>query len=67
MITILDHLKALPTTEGYYTVKAINMIAENKKIDMPIMKAIFNILYNNTNIKEEIVKLLDRPSMEEFN
>ena len=32
-----------------------------KKIEMPIMNAIYDILYNNHNIAEEIIRLLERP------
>ena len=61
-----DILKSQEITEGYFTVKAVNNIADKKNIDMPIMKSIYNILYNNYSIKNEINKLLDRPIADEF-
>jgi len=64
--SIKDHLKSLSTTEGYYTVKAVKLIAIEKKIDMPIMDAIYNILYNKCSISNEIEKLLNRPSADEI-
>ena len=60
-----DILKSQQITEGYYTVKAIKSISSEKNIDMPIMDAIYNILYNKCSISGEIEKLLDRPSIEE--
>ena len=60
-------LKSNEITEGYFTVKAVNNLAEEKKIDMPIMKSIYNILYNNYSIEEELNKLLGRPITDEFN
>ena len=33
---------------------------------MPIMEAVYNILYNHSAIKDEINKLLDRPATDEF-
>ena len=38
-----DILKSQQITEGYYTVKAVKNIADDKKIEMPIMNAIYNI------------------------
>ena len=66
-ISIEDHLKSQDTTEGYFTVKAVNKIAEEKNIDMPIMKAVYNILYKHSDIKDEINKLLERSSKSELN
>jgi len=58
-------LQSQEVTEGYYTVEAVYNIAKNKKIDMPIMEAIYNIIYNRYDLKEEIAKLLSRPLKEE--
>ena len=57
----------MDTTEGYFTVKAVNKIAEEKDIDMPIMKAVYNILYNQADIKNELSLLLHRSSKTEIN
>ena len=65
-ISIEEHLKSQETTEGYFTAKAVKKIAEEKKITMPIMEAIYNILYNHSPILDEINKLLDRPATDEF-
>ena len=46
--------------------KAVKKIAEEKDINMPIMESIYNILYNHADIKNEIIKLLDRPNTDEF-
>lgn len=62
-----DILKSQEITEGFFTVKAVNKIADQKKINMPIMKSVYNILYNNYSIKDEINKLLQRPNIDEFN
>jgi glycerol-3-phosphate dehydrogenase (NAD(P)+) len=61
-----DILKSQEITEGYFTVKAVNKIADQKNIDMPIMKSIYNILYKNYSIKNEINNLLERPITDEF-
>ena len=60
-----DLLKSQEVTEGYYTVDAVYNISKNKKIDMPIMEAIYNIIYKRYDLKEEITKLLSRPLKDE--
>ncbi len=61
----LDLLKSQEVTEGYYTVKAVYNISQNKNIDMPIMESVYNILYKQHDLKEEISNLLSRPITEE--
>jgi glycerol-3-phosphate dehydrogenase (NAD(P)+) len=61
-----DILKSQEITEGYYTVKAVKQITDEKKIDMPIMQSVYNILYNSHSIKDEIKNLLERPITDEF-
>ena len=65
-ISIKDHLESLSTTEGYYSVKAFKFIATKKKIDMPIMDAVYNILHKKSSIPNEIKNLLERPSGDEI-
>ena len=65
-ISIEEHLKSQETTEGYFTIKAVKKIANEKKVDMPIMNAVYNILYENSDIKNEIENLLERPPKKEF-
>ena len=61
----LDLLKSQEVTEGYYTVKAVFNICKKYKIDMPIMESVYNILYKRYNLKDELIKLLNRPLKEE--
>ena len=65
-ISIEDHLKSQDTTEGYFTVKALANIAEENNVDMPIMKSVYNILYNHSDIKDEINQLLERTIKDEL-
>ncbi len=60
-----DLLQSQEVTEGYYTVEAVYNIAKQNKIEMPIMECVYNILYNKYDLKEEIIKLLNRPLKEE--
>jgi len=61
----LDLLQSQEVTEGYYTVKAVYNISKNKKIDMPIMESVYNILYKQHDLKVEISNLLNRPLKDE--
>lgn len=46
--------------EGATTVKAVHELCEEKDIDMPISEAIYRVLYEQTNIDEEIKKMMGR-------
>lgn len=63
---INDILKSQQITEGYYTIEAVKKISDSKKINMPILDSIYNILYNKHSIKDEINNLLERPITDEF-
>ena len=60
-----DLLQSQEVTEGYYTVEAVYNIAKKNRIDMPIMESIYNILYKKYDLKEELIKLLNRPLRDE--
>lgn len=51
----------LKTVEGYHTALAIEKLAANNALDMPISHAVYNVLYNEADIQHEIQKLLHRP------
>jgi glycerol-3-phosphate dehydrogenase (NAD(P)+) len=59
-------LKSQQITEGFFTVAGVYKMAKEKKIDLPIMKSIYNILYNEYSITDEINNLLERPITDEF-
>jgi len=61
----IDLLKSQEVTEGYFTVKAVYNISQKKNIDMPIMESVYNILYQQHDLKEELNNLLSRPITEE--
>ena len=61
----LDLIKSQEVTEGYYTVEAVYNIAQKNNIEMPIMESVYNILYKNYDLKDELIKLLNRPLRDE--
>lgn len=47
-------------TEGVYTAKAIKLLSEKLKVEMPICAAVYNIIYEDAPIEAEIKSLLAR-------
>ncbi len=52
--------------EGYYTVKSVHQTAINIGIEMPICNAVYNILYEGKDPKDELNVLMQRSLKEEF-
>ncbi len=52
--------------EGYYTAKAIVRLAEDKNVDLPICRAVYQMLYENLSIEEGIQMLFNRSLKQEF-
>jgi len=48
--------------EGYYAVKCIEEVNSNYKVDMPITKAVYNILYGGASPHQEMKSLTDKLS-----
>ncbi len=51
----------IAVTEGVHTAKALQVMAGNNAVDMPICKAVNEFLNEGAKIEEIIEKLLDRP------
>ena len=52
--------------EGYYTVKAIELLSQKYNVEMPICHCIYRTLYENVPAKEAIADLFKRPTKHEF-
>jgi glycerol-3-phosphate dehydrogenase (NAD(P)+) len=48
-------------TEGFHTAKALRTMAKNNAIDMPISRAVYDLISGEIKIEELFEKLLDRP------
>ncbi|MEQ8508905.1 MAG: NAD(P)H-dependent glycerol-3-phosphate dehydrogenase [Rhodospirillaceae bacterium] len=53
-------------TEGVYTAEAVVSLAESKNVDMPICRAMDQILNHGVAVDAAIAELLDRPIKEEL-
>ena len=40
------------TIEGLYTLKSIHKLIKNKKVDIPIIDLVYDIVFNNENPEE---------------
>ena len=52
--------------EGYYTVKAILKLAEKYDVDLPICKAVYDVLYNGADTDMALQELFTRSLKNEF-
>ncbi|WP_297887002.1 NAD(P)H-dependent glycerol-3-phosphate dehydrogenase [Sulfurihydrogenibium sp.] len=52
--------------EGYTTAKAVNKIAKEKKIELPISQMVYKVLYEGLNPKEAATMLMMRDLKTEF-
>lgn len=52
--------------EGVETVKTVMKIAEELDIPMPISESVYNVIYNNADVKTEIRNLMLRPLKSEY-
>ena len=52
--------------EGYYTVRAMMNLAKNYGVELPISKAVYEMLYQNKDPKETLNGLFARSIKNEF-
>lgn len=52
--------------EGYYTVRALTELSESYQVELPICQAVFEILYQNKDIKTILEQLFARNLKNEF-
>lgn len=52
--------------EGYYTVDALLRLGKTVGADLPICRAVYNVLYKNAGVQEELNKLFTRSIKDEF-
>ena len=52
--------------EGYYTVKALIELSDRYSVELPICRAVYNVIYENASVAEEMEKLFSRSIKNEF-
>lgn len=58
LAAVLDQMEMV--VEGISTTKAAYELAQEKEIEMPITAAIYNVLYNEADVKEAVASLMTR-------
>lgn len=58
----ITHDKGAQLTEGAFTAQALmEMLKKTSELDLPICQAVYQILFEGSNIKREMMRLFDRP------
>ena len=52
--------------EGYYTVKALHNVSLRAGVELPICEAVYRILYEGCDVREELGSLFRRSLKNEF-
>lgn len=52
--------------EGYETVRALHLLAERYAVELPICNAVYRVLYENRDAREELESLFTRSLKKEF-
>ena len=52
--------------EGLENLKTVKEMADSLNVEMPIINALYNVVYKNKEIKEEINNLMSRDMKEEY-
>ena len=52
--------------EGYYTVKALIELSERLSVELPICRAVYEVIYENASPTEEMNRLFSRSLKNEF-
>ena len=63
---IINGIAYTKLAEGASTVKALMKLSDDYNVDLPISKAVYNIIYEKAEPREELTKLFDRNIKEEF-
>jgi glycerol-3-phosphate dehydrogenase (NAD(P)+) len=52
--------------EGFHAARAVHVVAEREQVDMPIARAIYNVLYTGMPVVQVVRGLMERPVKPEF-
>ncbi len=65
-ISPADAVKQVGTVEGYYCCSAAYGLAKRYDIEMPLTTALYQILYQNADVREVVQNLMARPKKHEY-
>ena len=61
----MDEVKMV--VEGVYSAKAAMALSEKYKVEVPIISAVCDVLFNNRSPKEAVIELMEREKKAEYN
>ncbi|PWM47514.1 MAG: glycerol-3-phosphate dehydrogenase [Clostridiales bacterium] len=64
--TLVKGEKYTSLAEGYYTVKAMMTLKDKYSVELPICEAVYNTIYNGTDINSSMAELFMRSVKNEF-
>jgi glycerol-3-phosphate dehydrogenase (NAD(P)+) len=64
--SLISGVRVSGLCEGYYTAKALVLLADRLGVDLPICRAVYNVIYNGADPLSEIGALFSRSLKNEF-
>ena len=61
-----DAVAQVGTVEGYYCCRAAYGLAKRYDVEMPITEALYQVLYEDADVKKGVFALMDRPKKHEY-
>ncbi|MBR6106760.1 MAG: NAD(P)-dependent glycerol-3-phosphate dehydrogenase [Oscillospiraceae bacterium] len=61
-----DAVAQVGTVEGYYCCRAAYGLAKRYDVEMPITEALYQVLYEDADVKKAVFALMDRPKKHEY-
>nr|WP_326183965.1 NAD(P)H-dependent glycerol-3-phosphate dehydrogenase [uncultured Oscillibacter sp.] len=52
--------------EGYYAAESIHQLAERERVDMPICRCAYEVLYHGKNVRDVVTELMTRAKKDEL-
>jgi glycerol-3-phosphate dehydrogenase (NAD(P)+) len=64
--SLITGAEAVGLAEGYYTAKALVELSDRLGVELPISRAVYNVIYNGASAPLEMEKLFNRSIKNEF-
>ncbi len=64
-VSVKEALKEVGTVEGYYAAEIAYKLSLKYKVELPIIRECYAVLYEGRDVKESVVNLMNRPSRSE--
>ncbi len=65
-VSVETALQEVGTVEGYHAAKLAKLLADREEVEMPIVSAVYDLLYNGDDVASIVKRLMTRPSKDEY-